>query len=206
MLYLLPIILLIVVLFGDNNDCNSIIFTNPLGERTATPTGQCQILLGRSLQFLCNGTEINYIAYNSTDCSGNPAFIQHNVCQLSDDNCTTICDKSNCNGISVTLYDTNDTECSDDIQTKFNFLPGICVGSSTRAQQLTCIDNGKIQVKQYSSISTNCEGDPVSSIVYDPICTTRLGSTMKYAGCDSSSNTIFTLFGAVITILFILSL
>ena len=249
MLYLLAIILLFTVSFGQNNDCNSIIFIHPgTGTKVASPTNQCQISSGTSYQYLCNGTEINFIAYNSSDCSGNPSQIQPNICKLAPDGCIAICDKNDCNGISTTTYSTND--CSGDIQLKYNYLPGICVGSSTGAQKLTCIDNGQIQYNTYSSLSTNCSGNPSnsSSSYNSTICNGQTdGSSVKYDGCDSSSSstkypsnspskspsrapskspsnspsnlpstsaskpssdsscTIFTLFGAIITI-FILSL
>ena len=199
MMLILNLLLLHVLLFtvsfgnNNNNDCNSIIFTYPGSNIIiGSPTNQCQIEsgTGTSFQYLCDGTGtiINFISYNSTDCSGNPSVIQNNICQLAPDGCIAICNKNDCNGISTISYSNNN--CSGDIKAKTNYLPGICIGSSTSAQKYNCFDNGTIQFNQYSSISTNCSGNPISSRMYDPtICTTGSGNGLylKYAGCESSS-------------------
>ena len=182
--------LLLAVSFGDN-DCNSIVYSNS-GESFATVTGVCQFsLAGISYKYVCDGTDgtvINLINYNSTDCSGNPISTANNICNLYPNNCTATCNKNDCNGISTISYSNNN--CSGDIKAKTNYLPGICIGSSTSAQKYNCFDNGTIQFNQYSSISTNCSGNPISSRMYDPtICTTGSGNGLylKYAGCESSS-------------------
>ena len=117
--------------------------------------------------------------------------------------CTAICDKTDCKGITSTSYSTDD--CSGDIQQKENFLPGKCVGTSAFSRKLSCI-GGQIQFNTYSG-SADCSNNPtLSKTVNTATCTKIDGTTgsIKAEGCDSSTTT-FTLFGAVITV-FITSL
>ena len=236
MLYLLAIILLLLkVLFAwDNNDidCNTFIRTSYSGLKQAFPIGQCRIANTISLQYLCNGTDVDSIAYNSTDCTGNVIFAVYSICKHShkDTDCIAICDKSNCNSISRRIYNTKDCSgnaADHDIQYQDNYLPGNCLGEPKRGHQWTCTDNGKMQIDVYSS--NNCTGNPYLSEKYDSTCKYYPGGrSIKYIGCNftpSPSNTpsnsplnsptsspsnstfpsnscctIFTLFGAIITI------
>ena len=143
------------------------------------------------------------INYNTNDCSGNPDTIQNNICKIYTDDCTSICNKTDCTGITSTTYST--TDCSGDIQVKVNYLPGICIGSETSSQKVTCI-SGQVQLNIYSG-SADCSNTPTSITFNSGICNKDDdddSTSIKFEGCDSST-TIFTLFGAVI-IVFITSL
>lgn len=164
--------------------------------------GQCQMGSTLSYKYLCNGTQVNLINYDTNDCSGNPDTTQNNICNIYTD-CTATCDKTNCTGITSTTYSTDD--CSGDIQVKVNYLPGICIGSATLSQKVTCI-GGQVQLNIYSG-SADCSNTPTLSQTINP-GTCNKGNddstSIKFEGCDSSTTT-FTLFGAVITV-FITSL
>ena len=159
---------------------------------------------------------INKIEYNnSNDCSGNPSSTQ-NFCKSNSfqyDICTEICDKSDCNGISITIYST--VNCTDNILNKNNHLPKICL----RADKYTC-SNGQIQYIGYARYNTpninfrsvDCSGNPIETTKYDLGCN---GYTKyAYAGCNHDMNdtkdidscTVFDLFGAAILLLYFLYL
>ena len=154
--------------------------------------------------------------YNSsTECSGDPSTTQNNVCEKYTD-CTATCGKTDCKGIMGTTYSTDD--CSGVIESKYNYLPGICIGSSVAARKYTCI-GGRVQFNLYSG-SANCSNTPTFTTTFDATCTKADGSgSLKFEGCETattsstttsttsspSSSTTFTLFGAVITV-FITSL
>ena len=162
-------------------------------------SGQCQIAAGTSRQYVCNGTEVNLVSYDSGDCSGDPSRALNNICGLYPDGCTAVCDRNDCDGISIVVYTSPD--CSGDIFTKINYLTGICSGTSVLSAQATCI-GGQVQLITYYGIS-NCSGTPTTSDIQGPTCVASGGVSVKYSGC--SSCVTFKLFGAVV-IAFITSL
>ena len=148
---------------------------------------------------------INEIEYNSNDCSGTPSSTQ-NFCESNSflyDKCTAICDKSNCNGISITTY--SNVDCTGDILRKNNYLPEICLG----ADNYIC-SNGQIQRNVYARYNTpnidlkavDCSGDPIETTKYDLGCIE--GTNYEYPGCDSCAT--FNLFCAVIIVVFFTSI
>ena len=207
--YLLSVVLILllftIISFGDNgNECNSIVYTNSAGLKYGYPINKCQFNGVNSNKYICNGTlKINYNVYDSNDCTGNPITITENICGGSSSNtnnyndCTIICNKNDCNGISVTTYLLSD-DCSSDITTKSNYLPSICNLNSI----YTC-SGSKIQKNTY--INNDCSGNPLTSIKYNSGCNKLLTISTKYDGCNSC--TTFNLFGAcAVIILFITSL
>ena len=189
MLYLLPV-LLFSISFGDN-ECNSVVYSNSLGVKYGYPTNQCQII-GNSFKFICDGNQINKYDYDSNDCTGNPS-ITENICGSSNtdyNDCTVICDKNDCDGITWTQYSADG--CNDNnILTKRNYLPSICSGGFV----LTCSGS---QIQQ-----NTCPTSTISQ-KYNSGCNSVGGITSnKFEGCDSC--TTFNLFGAFI-IIFITSL
>ena len=171
--------------------------------------GICQIEESSSSKYVCadtdNGTTIDLNRYSSRDCSGNPLGTSlKDICTLYPNDCTEICDQSNCDGITETYYKTID--CSGDIKTKKTLLPGICNGDSTFSTKLTC-SGGTIQVNKYVG-SADCSKTPASSLKYNEKTCAMIGSISgEYEGCDesSTSKTTFTLFSAIITIFIISS-
>ena len=192
--YLLSTLLLLAVSFGDN-DCNSIVYTSS-GITFASPTNKCQITFEKSYKYVCNGTEINQIDYDSIDCNGNITSTLNNICH---DNCTAICDKSDCNGIYIISYNNSDcnSDDDDDILTKMNYSSGYCnVGS-----KYTC-NNGQIEYNTYTG-SGDYSNNPESSFDFDTgVCIkTDQGTSIEHDGCDyDSSRTTFKLFGAVVIV------
>ena len=187
MLYLLATVLLFSISFGDN-DCNSIVYSD--SEKSfAALTGQCQIISGSSFEYVCiNGTKINQNYYSSSiDCSGTPTFTNSDICKSypNSDDCTAICNKNDCVGILQTIYLSND--CSGNILTKINHLPGYCIGNSTSTTKIIC-NGGQIEINTYTG-SIDCSNTPSSSQKLNIGCNelTGTGTSMeiKYTGCDS---------------------
>ena len=177
---------------------------------------QCQNLLGltSSFKYVCNGTDINTINYNTRDCSGDPLSIINNTCSKYSEGCTATCNKNDCNGISVLTY--NNSDCSGHILRQIHYLSGYCIGgdnSFINGEKYTC-NNGQIEhIEYYTFADCTNNNNPKSSDKYDNgICS----DYTIYNGCNTtkttsttsspdSRTTTFKLFGTIITV-FIISL
>ena len=144
---------------------------------------------------------INRINYILANCTGPILSTNLNVCTEFPNGCTAICDKSDCNGISIILYE--DNNCNGNIKSKLHYLPGYCIGDSSFANKYTC-NNGQVEDSKHSG-SADCSNNPRSTDKYDNgVCSSGY---YIYDGCNGtstispdSSTTTFTLFGTIIIV------
>ena len=143
-----------------------------------------------SSKYVCDahGTQINRNWYSSADCSGNPVNTINDVCNSkSYNNCTAICDKSDCIPISTTVYNSND--CSGSISRKMNYVPNICIFySRTLTSQKIICSGGQIQFNIYDG-SYDCSNELMSSGIHDSLSCLAIGrrTSIKFEGCQSST-------------------
>ena len=143
-----------------------------------------------SSKYVCDvyGTQINRKFYGTADCSGDTIETINDVCTSeSYNNCTAICDQSDCTSISSKVYNSND--CSGSISRKMNYVPGICIFKSrpSISEKVICND-GQMQFNVYDG-PNDCSNEIISSSKYDSPSCLPIGRTtsIKFEGCESST-------------------
>ena len=149
--------------------------------------GRCGTFVsGKGYQYVCNGTEINRVHYNSADCIGDPLSTKTNICAMyPDGDCTAICDKMDCDTVVVEMIYGSSNDCTGDISIKNYYIPGYCATAAFFSSQVIYSD-GKIQFNTYF-VSDECSGDPNLSEIYDTTtCVANSTQTSyKHDICDS---------------------